>query len=285
MPVPVLLRQDKHHEPRDLTPSHGTCCGQTDRAMKTASDQEKTNVQRLGEKMALDHGFLGVPTRTFDEGGRRQFAELLREGLSPETSLLEIGCGCLRTAYWLIPFLGEQNYCGIEPHRDRVRWGLDLLFDDQVLRQRQPRFDHNAEFDLSVFGKKFDMVLAGPSGPIAASLISARCWRVFSRTRTRRRFSSFPTSLRGPRKRTTTAQHGSAQAMFPMNRGSFATASPGSTPSAPVSDFVWIFSTGRPSTDNSGCGYNGHPASAFPAVFKTEPLHAVHETRRKHVEP
>ncbi|QFT67470.1 hypothetical protein FIU93_11855 [Labrenzia sp. THAF35] len=161
MPVPVLLRQDNHHEPRDLTPSHGTCCGQTDKAMKTASDQQKTNVQHLGEKMALDHGFLGVPTQTFDEGGRRQFAELLREGLSPETSVLEIGCGCLRTAYWLIPFLGEQNYCGIEPHRDRVRWGLDLLFDDQVLRQRQPRFDHNAEFDLSVFGKKFDMVLAG----------------------------------------------------------------------------------------------------------------------------
>jgi len=120
-----------------------------------------SDVQRLGEKMAEAHGFLGVPTHRFDEGGRRQFIALLREGLAPETRLCEIGCGCLRTAYWLIRFLDSGNYCGIEPHRDRVRWGLETLFDKEMLEARAPRFDHNADFDLSVFGGTFDMFLAG----------------------------------------------------------------------------------------------------------------------------
>lgn len=50
-----------------------------------------------------------------------------------ETRLCEIGCGCLRTAYWLIRFLDSGKYCGIEPHRDRVTWGLETLFDRDML--------------------------------------------------------------------------------------------------------------------------------------------------------
>ena len=77
--------------------------------------------------------FLGVPTHRFDEGGCRQFIALLQQGLAPETRLCEIGRGCLWTAYWLIRFLDSGGYYGIEPHRDRVTWGLNTLFDRDML--------------------------------------------------------------------------------------------------------------------------------------------------------
>lgn len=117
--------------------------------------------QQLGERMAAEYGFLGVPAETFDEGGRRQFIALLKEGLSPEDNLCEIGAGCLRTACWLIPFLDAGGYCGIEPHRGRVAWGLEALIAPDLRAEKTPRFDFNDGFDTSVFGERFDFFLAG----------------------------------------------------------------------------------------------------------------------------
>lgn len=120
-----------------------------------------SNVQKTGERLSEEHGFLGVPTKTFDEGGRRQFIALLAEGVAPESRVLEIGSGCLRTAYWLIRLLEPENYCGIEPHRARVKWALDALFDAALLKEKAPRFDYNDQFDTSVFGGLFDYFIAG----------------------------------------------------------------------------------------------------------------------------
>lgn len=120
-----------------------------------------SRVQMLGEEMEARHGFLGVPSRTFDEGGRRQFMALLREGLSPESKVCEIGAGCLRTAYWLIRFLDSGGYCGIEPFRDRVEWGLEALFSEEMIAEKKPRFDFNDTFDTFVFSERFDFFLAG----------------------------------------------------------------------------------------------------------------------------
>ena len=107
------------------------------------------------------HGFLGVPVETFEDAGRRQFIALLDEGLSPESKVLDIGCGCLRTAYWLIRFLDPGCYYGIEPASVRVEYGLDHLFTPELVMAKQPRFDFNSHFDSSVFVAKFDYFLAG----------------------------------------------------------------------------------------------------------------------------
>ena len=91
----------------------------------------------------------------------RQFIALLDQGLNPESKVLEIGCGCLRVAYWLIRFLDADCYHGIEPASRRVQYGQLYLFTPGELDFKQPRFDFNADFDMSVFQTRFDFVLTG----------------------------------------------------------------------------------------------------------------------------
>ena len=119
-----------------------------------------SRVQAQAEEMISRHGFLGVPVETFEQAGREQLIALLQEGLHPESKVLEIGCGCLRIAYWLVRFLDPGCYHGIEPARQRVQYGLQYLFASGEADLKQPRFDFNADFDSSVFGTRFDFFLA-----------------------------------------------------------------------------------------------------------------------------
>ncbi len=104
--------------------------------------------------------FLGVPLESFEEAGRSQLIELLRQGLRPESKVLDFGCGCLRIAYWLIRFLDAGCYCGIEPARKRVELGLRHLLTPELLTMKRPRFSYDAGFDSSAFGARFDFFLA-----------------------------------------------------------------------------------------------------------------------------
>jgi glycosyl transferase family 4 len=117
-------------------------------------------LEEKARRMEAEGGFLGVPIEEFEAEGRLQLVVLLRHGLRPDSKLLDIGCGCLRGGYWLIHFLQPGCYCGIEPRRDRLQLGLGHLFEPAVLVDKQPRFDHNAELDSSVFGERFDFFLA-----------------------------------------------------------------------------------------------------------------------------
>ena len=120
-----------------------------------------SQVQARAAEMMSRHGFLGVPVETFEDAGRRQFVALLGQGLCPESRVLDIGWGCLRTAYWLVRFLDPNCYHGIEPARTRVEHGLHHLFTPKLLAEKQPRFDFNARFDSSMFRTRFDYFLAG----------------------------------------------------------------------------------------------------------------------------
>ncbi len=120
----------------------------------------KSDLQTRGEAMMARHGFLGVPTATFEQAGREQLIALLREGLVPESKVLEFGCGCLRIAYWLVRFLDPDGYCGIEPARDRVALGREHLFEPALWERKRPRFLYNAVFDSAPFGTRFDFFVA-----------------------------------------------------------------------------------------------------------------------------
>jgi SAM-dependent methyltransferase len=104
--------------------------------------------------------FAGGPLRDFEIAGRLQLATLLREGIWPQSRVLDVGCGCLRGGYWLIHFLDPGCYFGIEPNAPMLQQGIDHLMEPEALKEKRPCFDTNDRFDLSVFGVKFDIVLA-----------------------------------------------------------------------------------------------------------------------------
>lgn len=125
------------------------------------ASQNRLDLTVLGMELEQKYGFLGVPANTFEEAGRAQFVALLEEGLMPHSKVLEIGCGVLRVGYWLIYFLKEDGYCGIEPAEERVEIGKKHLFDVSTLENKRPKFSFNEDFDSDIFDQKFDYFLAG----------------------------------------------------------------------------------------------------------------------------
>lgn len=89
-----------------------------------------------------------------------QFSMMIREGVYPSSKVLDIGCGCLRGGYWMVHFLDPSCYYGIEPNTAMVDTGLKEILEPDVVREKHPTIDHNANFDTSVFGVKFDAFLA-----------------------------------------------------------------------------------------------------------------------------
>ena len=103
---------------------------------------------------------VGGPLHVFEEAGRHQLILCLREGLNPGSKVLDIGCGCLRAGYWLIHFLDPDCYFGIEPSQEVLEAGTTYVLEPETLEAKKPVFDHNAQFDCSMFGEVFDFFLA-----------------------------------------------------------------------------------------------------------------------------
>lgn len=104
--------------------------------------------------------FLGGPAKLFEQAGRKLLMTLLSQGLTPGSKVLDIGCGCLRGGYWLIHFLDRGCYFGIEPNKRMVDAGVRILLESGLADLKQPRFDHNANFDFTTFEEKFDFFVA-----------------------------------------------------------------------------------------------------------------------------
>lgn len=114
----------------------------------------------IGQALHSEGIFTGGPPKYFEMAGRLQLAALLREGVYPWSKVLDVGCGCLRGGYWLIHFLDKGRYFGIEPHSVMLQKGIDRVLEPELLEEKQPRFDTNDRFDFSVFGEKFDVLIA-----------------------------------------------------------------------------------------------------------------------------
>jgi len=118
-------------------------------------------IQEVGRLIAADTGgFTGGKLHLFAEAGRYTLESSLQNGLKPHHHLLDLGCGALRNGYWLIRFLDSGCYFGIEPVERYVRIGLKHAVGPELAAEKNPRFDHGRNFDFSVFGVKFDFVVA-----------------------------------------------------------------------------------------------------------------------------
>jgi SAM-dependent methyltransferase len=92
--------------------------------------------------------------------GELQLELLKREGCVPESSVLEVGCGCLNAGVPVIRYLRRGRYAGIEPNS----WLLEAALKDWrtrwLIAAKHPTFLDRTDFDATGLGRTFDYVLS-----------------------------------------------------------------------------------------------------------------------------
>jgi SAM-dependent methyltransferase len=96
-----------------------------------------------------------------DRGSGEVQLELLKlEGCSPQSSVLEVGCGCLNAGLPVIAYLDAGRYVGIEPNRWLVEAALRSWRGRLLRARKRPTFLARTDFDASELGRTFDYVLS-----------------------------------------------------------------------------------------------------------------------------
>ncbi len=114
------------------------------------------SLQQRGERLYQVTTQIGCGIERFEKTGRAQLEALIRHGLNPWHKLLDIGCGALCGGWWMIHFLDSGNYHGIEPNTFMFQAGVKHLVEPGLFDTKQPRFQHNDQYDFSGFDVKFD---------------------------------------------------------------------------------------------------------------------------------
>jgi len=104
--------------------------------------------------------FVGGRAERFELDGRLQLIALLQRGLTPDSPVVDVGCGALRAGYWLIHFLDEGMYHGMDPTRERVDAARAAILEPGLEKAKWPRFSYNGDFNLGVFDVAPRFVLA-----------------------------------------------------------------------------------------------------------------------------
>lgn len=108
-----------------------------------------------------DHyrAFVGPPKR-YGLLALLQMNLLAALGLEETDTVLDFGCGSLRLGRVLIPFLRPNRYFGIDPYLWLVEDGFRHECGEDLRALKQPRFSDEANFDCTVFGERFDFIMA-----------------------------------------------------------------------------------------------------------------------------
>lgn len=104
--------------------------------------------------------YVGGNDQYWDEIGRLQFEFLLKNGLSKDAVLLDIGCGSLRGGCLFINFLKENNYLGLDKELSLIILGVADELGVDVYLEKKPEFVVSAEFEFSKFSKIPTMAIA-----------------------------------------------------------------------------------------------------------------------------
>lgn len=92
--------------------------------------------------------------------GHLQFQFLVQQGLKPEHSLLDIGCGTLRGGIYFIKYLNPGKYTGIDISPEAIKIAQELIIKED-LEDRRPRLLITADSQFKEFlGETFDFILS-----------------------------------------------------------------------------------------------------------------------------
>jgi len=123
--------------------------------------QDDASVEDIARRIQAETGgFTGGPVESFTKVGRYTLESLQRCGMTPDSNLIDIGCGALRLGYWLVRYLGPGRYFGLEPSKRYVEIGLRIAIGPELAEEKKPRFDYNGDFDFTKFGVPFNFAVA-----------------------------------------------------------------------------------------------------------------------------
>jgi SAM-dependent methyltransferase len=106
------------------------------KAFDALGSRQVTNVKRLFLRgSARRHALVG-PARLWQMKRQFQIDFLVRSGLQPSSSLLDLGCGTLRGGIPLIEFLDEGRYAGVDVRPDAMVEALRELADHGLASKR-----------------------------------------------------------------------------------------------------------------------------------------------------
>lgn len=91
--------------------------------------------------------------------GRFYYDYLISVGVTSTDRVLDVGCGSGRVAIWLVPFLEEGKYFGIDSHLRSLMAFARYEAVLHHLKAKKPRLMLSNEFDIAGFGEQFDVVL------------------------------------------------------------------------------------------------------------------------------
>ncbi len=92
--------------------------------------------------------------------GQLQLELLKRQGCSPVSKVLEIGCGNLHAGMHLIQYLEIGSYVGVDPNAWLRETAMKNRQVRQLVKAKQAKFLSVDNFDASELGIKFDFVLS-----------------------------------------------------------------------------------------------------------------------------
>ena len=122
-----------------------------------------TDIGLSHDEIVVNRGYrayVGGPTPERWYGiGKLQFHWLVSAGLRPDSVFLDVACGSLRLGQFLIPYLNQGNYFGLDGSERLIEQGLEneVFFD--IAAEKQPKFSSNYDFDFS-FIDRFDFAIA-----------------------------------------------------------------------------------------------------------------------------
>ncbi len=104
----------------------------------------------------------GVIGGLWDEIGKLQFDYMKQQGLQPDHSLIDIGCGSLRGGTHFIPYLNPHQYYGFDINRSLIDAGLNHEVSDE---NRQTKIKHDnfhaaQDFDFPEHWQDIDCALS-----------------------------------------------------------------------------------------------------------------------------
>lgn len=118
------------------------------------------SLARAADELVARGIFLGGPRHSFATAGRKQTIALLHHGMNPDSKVLDIGCGSLRAGHWMIRLLDPGCYFGIEPNREMLEAGVEVLLGPEMVAAKRPTFSHRDDFSMTHFDQQFDFYVA-----------------------------------------------------------------------------------------------------------------------------